>query len=89
MSEQTAISAAQVEAAYQSMKKDAAAGNYNMNPDIQFTRELVQGILINQARYGYANCPCRLSTGNLEEDQDIVCPCDYRDADIAEHGSCY
>ena len=50
-----------------------------MNPDVEFTKELVKGILVNEKRYGYWNCPCRLASGNKEEDLDIICPCDYRD----------
>ena len=34
-------------------------------------------------------CPCRLSVGIKEEDLDIICPCDYRDADLDEFGACY
>ena len=30
-----------------------------------------------------------MPTGNYEEDKDIICPCDYRDDDIIEFGSCY
>jgi ferredoxin-thioredoxin reductase catalytic chain len=89
MSAEIEISDAQVESAYQTMKKDAESNGYHLNPDVEFTKELVKGILINQKRYGYGNCPCRLASGNLEEDQDIVCPCDYRDADVAEFGTCY
>ena len=24
-----------------------------------------------------------------KEDLDIICPCDYRDADLAEYGTCF
>ncbi|HSW57396.1 MAG TPA: ferredoxin-thioredoxin reductase catalytic domain-containing protein [Dehalococcoidales bacterium] len=89
MNGESEISASQIESAYQSLKKDAAAGGYYINPDVPFARELVKGILVNQKRYGYGNCPCRLASGSLEEDQDMVCPCDYRDADVLEFGSCY
>jgi ferredoxin-thioredoxin reductase catalytic subunit len=83
------VTDAQVEIAYQTMKKEAIAGGYNLNPDIDITKDLVKGLLTNQKRYGYGNCPCRLASGQLEDDQDIVCPCDYRDADIAEFDACY
>jgi ferredoxin-thioredoxin reductase catalytic subunit len=45
--------------------------------------------LINEKRYGYCACPCRLASGVQEEDLDIICPCDYRDPDLNEYGSCY
>jgi ferredoxin-thioredoxin reductase catalytic subunit len=43
----------------------------------------------NEERYGYPSCPCRVASGNLELDRDIICPCDYRDPDVAEYGTCY
>ncbi|OPY01185.1 MAG: Ferredoxin thioredoxin reductase catalytic beta chain [Syntrophorhabdus sp. PtaB.Bin184] len=65
------------------------ASGYHLNPDMGFVRALVQGLLTNVERYGYPACPCRLASGRREDDSDIICPCDYRDADLAEHGSCF
>lgn len=60
-----------------------------MNPNESLTQELLAGLEVNQRRYGYRSCPCRLAKGTIERDRDIVCPCDYRDQDVAEFGSCY
>ena len=30
-----------------------------------------------------------LASGKKEEDLDIICPCDYRDADVVDYGVCY
>jgi ferredoxin-thioredoxin reductase catalytic subunit len=27
--------------------------------------------------------------GDIEKDRDIVCPCVYAEADVAEYGACY
>jgi ferredoxin-thioredoxin reductase catalytic subunit len=62
---------------------------YFLNHDLSFTDDLLKSLLINQARYGYQACPCRLAAGVKAEDLDIICPCDYRDADVAEYGTCY
>jgi ferredoxin-thioredoxin reductase catalytic subunit len=78
-----------VEKLYRQLAADAQATGYNLNPDLEFTKDLVAGLLINEKRYGYWNCPCRLSSGDKQADQDIICPCDYRDQDIAQYGSCY
>lgn len=78
-----------IEEVYRKLFDEAKAGGYNLNPDVQFTKDLVKGLLINEARYGYWNCPCRLATGKKEEDLDIICPCDYRDPDVSEFGACY
>ena len=74
---------------YEKLKKDAQSYGYNLNPDEQFTKDLIKGLLINEGRYKYQSCPCRLSTGVIEKDRDIICPCDYRDADINDYGACY
>lgn len=79
----------EIEALYRKLDREAESGGYHLNPDAGFTRELVRGLLVNQRRYGYPSCPCRLAAGVKEEDLDIICPCDYRDADLAEYGSCY
>ena len=69
--------------------RDAASGGYNVNPDESFSRALAEGLLVNEKRYGYQSCPCRLASGNRKEDLDIICPCIYRDEDISEFGACY
>jgi ferredoxin-thioredoxin reductase catalytic subunit len=71
------------------LKQEAEAGGYHLNPDEEFTKDLVRSLLINQQRYGYQACPCRLAAGKKEVDLDIICPCDYRDADVVEYGACY
>jgi ferredoxin-thioredoxin reductase catalytic subunit len=30
-----------------------------------------------------------MAAGDPEADRDIICPCDYRDADLDEYGQCY
>jgi len=83
------ISPEAVEAAYQRLRREAEAGGYHLNPDADFTKDLIRGLLTNEARYGYGACPCRLAAGEKADDLDIICPCDYRDPDLAQYGSCY
>ena len=71
------------------LERDAQSGGYHLNPDKQFTMDLAEGLMVNMRRYGYESCPCRLAAGVKEDDLDIVCPCDYRDADLEEYGTCY
>ena len=79
----------EVDKLYSRLDKDAKQGGYNLNPDADFVRGLIKGLLINERRYGYRACPCRLASGDKAEDLDIICPCDYRDADVTEFGACY
>jgi len=78
-----------VRLAHEKLRKDAQAGGYHLNPDEEFVRDLVRGMLVNERRYGYGSCPCRLASGVKQEDLDMICPCDYRDPDLDEHGACY
>jgi len=83
------ISQEDIEKIYIKIKTEAEVSGYYLNQDEEFTRALLKGLLINESRYGYQSCPCRLSEGNIEKDRDIICPCDYRDADINDYGACY
>ena len=74
---------------YAILKKETESGGYFLNPDIEFTKNLVRGLLKNEQRYGYRACPCRLASGKKDEDLDIICPCDYRDPDLNDFGACY
>jgi len=73
----------------QRAESDAKTYGYYLNPDPKFLQDLLEGLKQNEERYGYPACPCRLASGNLEIDRDIICPCDYRDPDVAEFGACY
>jgi len=84
-----AVTQGEIDALYERLYKEAEAGGYHLNPDVEFTKQLIRGLLVNERRYGYWSCPCRLASGNKQEDLDIICPCDYRDPDISQHGACY
>jgi ferredoxin-thioredoxin reductase catalytic subunit len=74
---------------YDRLTKEVAASGYHLNPDTKFTKALIAGLIENEKRYGYGPCPCRLAAKNKDKDLDIICPCDYRDPDLAQFGSCY
>ena len=74
---------------YEKLNREAESGGYHLNPDVEFTKELAKGLITNTNRYRYQACPCRLASGKKENDRDIICPCDYRDADIVDFGACF
>lgn len=78
-----------IEKLYDTLKKEAEASGYHLNPDENFTKDLIKGLIINGKRYGYWACPCRLASGEKHDDIDIICPCNYRDADLNEYGACF
>ena len=72
-----------------SMKKNAKDNGYSLCPDTQLFNDLIDGLATNTTRYGYGSCPCRVASGVKKHDVDIICPCEYRDADVDEFGMCY
>jgi ferredoxin-thioredoxin reductase catalytic subunit len=83
------IDETEVDGLYSTIKRETENGGYHLNPDTVFVRALVQGLIKNERRYGYRACPCRLASGKMEEDLDIICPCYYRDPDLNDYGACY
>ncbi len=74
---------------YEMLKKVQEPKGYNFSNDKERVNELLEALLLNKERYGYTSCPCRLSSGDRKKDQDIICPCIYREEDVKEFGSCY
>ena len=53
-----AVAPEEIDRLYEKLKKEAEAGGYHLNPDVEFTKALVKGLLTNEERYGYQACPC-------------------------------
>lgn len=83
------VSDKEVDEFYKKLKEADEKHFYFLNSDVEHTKRLVKGILINIKRYGYGSCPCRLADGERKLDLDIICPCNYRDLDMGEYGHCY
>ena len=73
----------------QRAENNAKTYGYFLTPDRDMLEDLLEGLRKNEERYGYPSCPCRLASGKIEFDRDIICPCDYRDPDVEEYGFCY
>jgi ferredoxin-thioredoxin reductase catalytic subunit len=78
-----------VESYYRKLQKLMEPKGMYFNSDHETVMDLLESLLINMKRYGYASCPCRLASGNYEADKDIICPCVYAWPDVEEYGSCY
>lgn len=74
---------------YERMRKVQEPKGYYFNKDMERTLELLEALILNKERYGYMGCPCRLLSGDRNNDRDILCPCIYSVPDIEEYGSCY
>jgi len=74
---------------YEMLKKVQEPKGYYFSDDRERTDDLMEALITNRNRYGYMACPCRLASGDREQDRDIICPCVYRARDVEEYGSCY
>ena len=74
---------------YEMLKKAQEPKGYYFNADKERVFALLEALITNKGRYGYMACPCRLASGDKENDKDIICPCVYREPDVEEYGSCY
>jgi ferredoxin-thioredoxin reductase catalytic subunit len=77
------------ETLFEQLRRLQEPKGYFFNPDKEMTLALLESLLINKERLKYMACPCRLANGELDKDRDILCPCVYREADVAEYGACY
>ena len=70
-------------------RRNAEENGYYLTPDEELLDSLIEGLATNENRYGYGTCPCRMACAIKTYDADIICPCEYRDADVNEFGMCY
>ena len=65
-------------------------GAFRVNPDAERVSLLAKGVFSNMRRKGLGYCPCRMTTGDVEEDFRIVCPCAFQlQQTWREKGECW
>lgn len=60
-----------------------------LNPEEARLSAVLRGLARNTVRFGEQYCPCRIRTGDVEKDKDIICPCIYHIDEIEEDGNCH
>ncbi len=74
---------------YQWTEKYADKAGYQLNPDKEGLDYVLDGLAARLEKFGKRYCPCRIVTGNEEEDKKIICPCIYHKEEIEGDGSCH
>jgi len=59
-----------------------------LNPDKKIVEEVLAGLKANEQKYGKRYCPCRVVSGNAEEDAKKICPCFWRNEEVEKDGHC-
>ena len=70
------------------MQAYADKNNFKLNPNEKPLEGILRGLLRNKKFKGDIYCPCRIVTGNKEEDKKIACPCVYHWGEIELQGKC-
>ena len=73
----------------QMMGRYAESQGFELNPDEEVVDFVIQGLLRNEAKYGYRYCPCRVVTGDRTKDAKLICPCAYHRGEIKMMGHCH
>lgn len=70
------------------LKSYAKENNFKLNPNEKALLGIIRGLLRNKQFKGEIYCPCRVVTGNKEQDKKIICPCIYHKQEIKEMNHC-
>jgi len=70
-------------------EKYAEKAGYALNPDEDELETVLQGLAENKEEFGRQYCPCRLVTGDEEEDRPKICPCEWHEEEIEDMGHCH
>ena len=66
----------------------AAEHNWILNPDDKQRVAVIKGLARNTEKFGSAFCPCRIRSGDPEQDTRIICPCIYHQDELDQAGHC-
>ena len=71
------------------MQAYADSQGFVLNPNTDKLNLVIKGLHNNAVKRGAEYCPCRIRTGDPEEDKNIICPCIFHKDEIAKQGFCH
>jgi ferredoxin-thioredoxin reductase catalytic subunit len=69
--------------------RHAKASGLRLNPNAKAFEALLDGLVRRKVRFGDYYCPCRVVTGDPNQDAANVCPCQSHGAEVAATGHCH
>ncbi|UCD03337.1 MAG: ferredoxin:thioredoxin reductase [Candidatus Aenigmatarchaeota archaeon] len=79
----------QIEQMKAAFSKYAESQGFRLNPDNAEVERICKSLLANQRKHGARYCPCRVVTGNKDEDRKNICPCIYHRDEVKKKGRCH
>ena len=83
------VSAEEIKTLIEEYEVHAEKHGFILNPNKKIVEHIVRAILKKEKECGHGYCPCRVVTGNIKEDQKIVCPCVYHLDELKDQGYCH
>ena len=71
------------------IERYAEMSGFKLNPSKETIEIVIEGLARNRENYGKQYCPCRILTGNKEEDIKKICPCFWHKEEIDKLGRCH
>lgn len=71
------------------VKKYCDLTGFRLNPDTKIVEIVIEGLAKNRLLKGKRYCPCRVFTGNPQEDKDKICPCKWHKEEIERDSHCH
>lgn len=71
------------------VEKYASRAGYKLNEDQEILTAVVEGLSRNKALHGKQYCPCRMLSGDPDEDRAKICPCKWHKEEIDKDGKCH
>ena len=69
-------------------KEYTKSKGFGLNKNETVLNAVIAGLARNAGEKGKPYCPCRVLTGNEEEDNKNVCPCVFHLDEIKQDGHC-
>lgn len=67
-----------------------SSDTFVLNPKRKEVERLARGVLSNEKKHGLKYCPCRMTTGDWEQDIKLICPCNFKvQKTWKEKGECW
>ncbi len=74
--------------ARQMIERYLRGSKFVLNPDQKQVDRIVTGLAMNEKKFGWRFCPCRIVEGDMKKDAPKICPCKWHKDEIKKDGHC-
>ena len=79
----------EIEETIEKYQKYAKKNGFQLNPDKEVVKNIIEILLKKEETLGKRYCPCRRLTEDKEKNKEIICPCKFHLNEIKNDGHCH